>query len=361
MAQFDIARQRLHNQLIASPTLTTPAAVVDRLVAIQAQDYNQALWAIGLRLPAATQAAVEQAIADKEIVRTWPMRGTLHFVTAVDIRWLLALLTPRILARSAGRHKQLELDKATFVRAETLFVSNLENGRQLTRSQMMDVLEKGAITTTGQRGYHILWWAAQMRLICFGPRQGKEDTFVLLDEWLPGSKWLDRDQSLAELTRRYFNGHGPATVQDFLWWSGLTAADARQGLEMVEAQLAQAHLDGRTYWFSPAPPPVIAAPSTAHLLPAFDQYLLGYRERDVVLNPAWATRIAPGRNGVFKPIIVIEGRVVGIWKRTLRKTKVVITVESFVPLSQSNMRDVSTAAERYGRFLQLPVELSFRN
>lgn len=357
MVQFDIAQRRLYNQLIASPTLTTPTAVVDRLVAIQAQDYNQALWAIGLRQPAATQAAVEQAIADKQIVRTWPMRGTLHFVTAVDIRWLLALLTPRILARSTSRQRQLELDTAAFSRAEKLFTAALAGDRLLTRQEMMAVLEQGDVTTGGQRGYHLLWWAAQTGLICFGPRQGKEDTFVLLDEWLPEGKRLDRDESLAKLTRRYFSGHGPATVQDFMWWSGLTAADARQGLEMVKTQLAQAHLDGQTYWFSPAPPPTKAASPTVHLLPAFDQYLLGYRERGAVLNLAWATRIVPGRNGVFKPILVVDGQVVGTWKRTLRQTKVVVKFNPFVPLSPAQTKAIGAAAEDYGRFLELPVEI----
>jgi hypothetical protein len=357
MAEFDIAQQRLHNQSIAPPALTTPAAVVNRLVAIQAQDYKQALWAVGLRQPATTQAAVEQAIASKQIVRTWPMRGTLHFVAAANVRWLLALLTPRMLANAARRHQQLELDEATFVRAEALFVSALAGGCQLTRSQVMDVLEKAGIATTGQRGYHILWRAAQTGLICFGPRRGKEDTFVLLDEWLPAGKQLDREESLAELARRYFSGHGPATVQDFMWWSGLTAAAARQGLEMVEAQLAQENLDGQTYWFAPALPATKIVSPTVHLLPAFDQYLLGYRDRSAVLDPAWATRIVPGSNGVFKPIIVINGRLMGTWKRTLCKTKVMVTFDPFTPLSSTQMEAAIGAAERYGRFLKLPVEI----
>jgi hypothetical protein len=357
MTEFDIIQQRLRNQSIAPPVSTTPAAVVDRLVAIQAQDYNQALWAVGLRQPAATQAAVEQAIADKQIARAWSMRGTLHFVTAVDIHWLLALLTPRTLAGAAGRHKQLELEEATFTRAAALFTSALQGNRQLTRQEMMAVLEQGGIATGGQRGYHLLWWAAQTGLICFAPRQGKEDTFVLLDEWLPEGKRLDREESLAELARRYFSGHGPATVQDFMWWSGLTAADARKGLEMVEAQLAPEKLDGQTYWFSPALPAEETVTLTAHLLPAFDQYLLGYKERGAALDPMQAARVAPGRNGVFQPILVIDGRVVGIWKRTIRKTKVVVNFVPFAPLSPSQMKAVTAAAGRYGHFLTLPVEI----
>ncbi|MFO7538822.1 MAG: winged helix DNA-binding domain-containing protein [Chloroflexota bacterium] len=357
MTNFDIAPQRLHNQSITQPALTTPAAVVDSLVAIQAQDYANALWAVGLRMQAATQQTVEQAISSREIVRTWPMRGTLHFVAAADVRWLLALLTPRVVASAAGRHKQLELDEATFTRAAALFTSALQDNGQLTRQEMMAVLERGGIATSGQRGYHILRWAAQTGLICFGPRQGKEDTFVLLDEWLPGGKRLDREESLAELTRRYFSGHGPATVQDFMWWSGLTAVDARNGLEMVEAQLVQERLDGQTYWFSPSLSTTKAVSPTAHLLPAFDQYLLGYRDRSAVLDPVQATKIVPGRNGVFKPIIVINGRVTGTWKRILRQTKAVVSFDPFEPLSPAQMESIVAAAAGYGRFLELPVEI----
>jgi hypothetical protein len=356
MVDFDIAGQRLVNQLIAPATLATPAQVVSRLGAVQAQDYASALWAIGLRAEAATQQSVEQAISNKEIVRTWPMRGTLHLVTAVDIRWLLALLTPRILANAARRHQQLELDEATFVRAKALFVSALEGGCQLTRSQMMDVLEKAGTTTTGQRGYHILWWAAQTGLICFGPRQGKEDTFVLLDEWLPDGRSLNRKESLAELSRRYFTGHGPATLQDFGWWSGLPAADAREGLEMVKAELVSEEINGRTYWFSAAALPETSL-SGVHLLPAFDQYLLGYKERDAVLDPERAAQIVPGGNGVFKPILVVKGQVVGVWKRTIRKTKVMVELMPFAPLSPDQLKLAVAAAERYGRFLDLPVEI----
>jgi hypothetical protein len=357
MAGFDIAGQRLVNQSIAPAALATPAEVVSSLGAVQAQDYASGLWAVGLRLKAANQQAIEQAIADREIVRTWPMRGTLHFVTAVDIRWLLALLTPRVLARAAGRHKQLELDDTIFARAQALFVSALQDGRWLTRSQMMDVLEQGGITTTGQRGYHILWWAAQTGLICFGPRQGKEDAFVLLDEWLPDGKRLNREESLAELTHRYFTGHGPATVQDFTWWSGLTVADARSGLEMVKTRLLCEQVGGQTYWFSPGLPAVKAASPTVYLLPAFDEYLLGYRDRSAVLDPAQATKVVPGKNGVFKPIIVIDGRVVGTWKRTLRKTKVVVSFDPSAPPGPVQMAAAVAAAERYGRFLELPVEI----
>jgi hypothetical protein len=358
MTNFDIAQWRLHNQAIAPADMVTPGDVVKRLGAVQAQDYLGALWALGLRMQQAVEADIEQAIANGGIIRTWPMRGTLHFVAPEDARWMLALLTPRIIARAARRHQQLELDEATFTRSETLFNKALQGGQHLTRNEMMAVLEQGGISTEGQRGYHILGWAAQTGLICFGPRQGKQDTFVWLDDWLPQAKSLDRDEALAELAHRYFSGHGPATIHDFMWWSGLPAAEARAGLAMVESQLTCEEHDGQTYWFSSAEFASNVAPPTAYLLPPFDEYLLGYKDRSAILDPAHATKIVPGANGMFKPIIVIDGRVVGIWKRTLRKNSVVIEPSPFGALSKAEERAFVKAAEQYGAFLNLPVAVT---
>jgi hypothetical protein len=357
MTGFEIACQRLVNQSIAYAALAKPDEVVKSLGAIQAQDYLGALWAIGLRVKAATEKIVEQAISERQIIRTWPMRGTLHFVAPEDVRWMLALLTPPIITRAARRHRQLGLDAATFARSETLFAKALEGGTRLTRPEMMNVLEQAGIFIDGQRGYHILWWAAQSGLICFGPRQGKQDTFVLLDDWLPKEKTLSRDESLAELAKRYFTGHGPATIQDFRWWTGLPAADARTGLEMVAAQLTHEEFDGQTYWFSSSLSPAKTILPAVYLLPGFDEYLLGYRDRRAVLDPAHATKVVPGGNGMFKPLIVIDGRVVGTWQRTLRKTKVLVTLAPFESLSPTKMEAVAAATEPYGRFLGLPVEI----
>ena len=285
------------------------------------------------------------------------MRGTLHFVAAEDVRWMLTLLTPRILARAARRHQQLELDEATFARSETLFTNALQNGRSLTRNQMMDVLEEAGISTKGQRGYHILGWAAQNGLICFGPRQGKQHTFVLLDEWLPSGKSLSREEALAELAHRYFTGHGPATIKDFIWWSGLPAADARASLEMVKPQLAHEQLDEKLYWFSPSPPTPKTATPTACLLPGFDEYLLGYKDRSAVLDPAHAAKVVPGGNGMFKPLIVIDGRVVGTWQRTLKKETATISLNPFNTLNTVETQAVAAAAQNYGTYIGLPITI----
>ena len=324
---------------------------------MQAQDYGGALWAIGLRMTGATERSIEQAIAERAIVRTWPMRGTLHFVAAQDVRWLLALLTPRVIAHSAGRYRQLELDEATFARGKEVFARALQGGKQLTRDEMLHELEQAGISTAGQRGYHLLGRAAQDGLICFGTRRGKQQTFTLLDEWVPLTRSLPRDEALAELTRRYFTGHGPATLQDLMQWAGLTAAEAKTGLAAAGKTLIQETIADRVYWMPCEAPEINHATPSVHLLPGFDEYLLGYRDRSAVLDPAYAQRICPGGNGMFSPTIVIDGVVTGTWKRTFKGGAVVIETTPFRPLTAAENDALGAAADRYGEFLGLPVVL----
>src|SRR4051812_37664410 len=221
----DLIKYRLYNQQISQHVFDTPGDLAKWFGAMQAQDYLNSLWAIGLRLKNATESDIEKAITDKTIVRTWPMRRTLHFVSVQDVRWLLKLLTPRIIARSATLYSQLELDEKLFSKCKKLFVDALQEGKQLTRNELYDILEKAKISTNAQRGLHILCHLAQKGLICFAARTGKQPTFALLDEWTPATKILTHNEELAELTERYFTSHGPATIQDFAWWSSLTVAE----------------------------------------------------------------------------------------------------------------------------------------
>jgi hypothetical protein len=247
MTSRDIVRLRQQNQHITASQSEKPDDVVHWMGAVQAQDYPAALWAVGLRTRKATDETVEQAIAERTIIRTWPIRGTLHFVTPSDVRWMLKYLTPRIVARAAPRFRQLRLDEATFSRSESIFTKALQGGKQRTRDAMFALLERNRISCAGQRGIHILWKLAQEGLICFGPRDGKQSTFVLLDEWIPGRMILPREEAIAELAKRFFMSHGPATLKDFTWWSGLTTGDARSGLEDVRALFASQSIDGMTY------------------------------------------------------------------------------------------------------------------
>ena len=357
---MNIALTRLATQGIANPLFDKPADVVNWLGALQAQDYLGSLWAIGLRMVSATERSIEQAIADRTIVRTWPMRGTLHFVAAPDVRWMLALLTPRFIAQSASRYRQLALDEATFARSKAVFVNALQGGRQLTRNEVYQHHEQAGIATTGQRGYHLLGRAAQDGLICFGAPSGKQQTFTLLDEWIPPTNKLTRDAALAALTRRYFTSHGPARLTDFAWWSGLTIKDVKVGAELAKAHLNQEVLDGQRYWFSTETPNSKANAHPLYLLPGFDEYMLGYTDRSASLAAIHAKKIQPGGNGVFSSTIVIDGKVTGTWKRTFKKGGVIIELASFRPLTLAEDNAFSIAAHRYGEFLGLPVVLPHR-
>jgi hypothetical protein len=355
----DIAVRRLCNQRIAEARFDRPGAVVAWMGAVQAQDYLGALWALGLRMQSAREEAIEQAIADRTVIRTWPMRGTLHFVATADVRWMLALLTPRVIAGQRGRHRQLELDQAVFDRSRDLLTRALEGGRQLTRDVLYETLEAAGISTAGQRGIHILARLAQDGLLCFAARQGKQQTFALLEEWVPPVRTLARDEALTELAERYFTSHGPATLRDFTWWSGLTVADAKMGIELAGPRLEREVVDGQGYWLAAAAPgggPAASPASpTAWLLPPFDEYTVAYKDRSAVLDPARGGLMSG--NGIFYPVIVLDGHVAGTWKRVFRKGSVVITLSPFASLKKKERHAVAVAAERYGAFLGMPAVL----
>ena len=351
MTHVDVALQRLFSQQIAQPTFAHPSEVVAWLGAVQAQDYLGALWAVGLRTPGATEQMIEQALAEKTIVRTWPMRGTIHFVAAADVRWMLELLAPRVVRRSASRRTQLGLDETIIAASAKVIARTLQGGKQLPRNALYGLLEQAQIATDSSRGLHILGRLAHDGLLCFGTRDGKQPTFALLDEWVPGAQSLPRDEALATLALRYFTGHGPATLQDLMWWAGLTTADARAGLGAVAGQLGRALVDGQAYYFAHDQAEATAAPLTAFLLPPFDEFLVAYRDRSASLDPQYNPLIVPGGNGIFNPIVVIDGRVLGTWKRAFKKDTVLMTFSPFTSFSAAQAGAITAAAERYGSFL----------
>ena len=351
MTPIDIAHQRLFSQQIAQPTFAQPSEVVAWLGAVQAQDYLGALWAVGLRISGATEQTIEQALAEKTIVRTWPMRGTIHFVAATDVRWMLELLAPRVIRRSKSRHTQLGLDETVISASAKVITKALHGGKQLPRNALYALLEREHIATDSSRGLHILGRLAHDRLICFGARAGKQPTFALLDEWVPDAKSLPHDQALAMLALRYFTGHGPATVQDLMWWSGLTTTEAKAGLAAVATQLGRQVIAGQEYYFAQERTKATRRSLDAFLLPPFDEFLVSYRDRRASLDADYNTRVVPGGNGIFNPIIVIDGRVVGTWKRTLKKASVELTFSPFTAFSDAQANAITAAAERYGRFV----------
>lgn len=355
-----IAGLRLATQLIEPVGPPDPAAVVATLGAIQAQDYPAALWAIGLRAGGLGRATVTQAVEAARIVRTWPMRGTLHFVAAADLRWLVAMLAPRAIRGAASRYRELGLTDAVVARASTVLTSALAGGRRLARPDAYRALEEGGVSAEGQRGILLLSRLSMEGLLCCGPFEGRQPTFVLVDEWVPSSE-APADPAAA-LAVRYVIGHGPASAADLTWWSGLPLTASRQALEAAGEQLRRVSIGGQELWV--AAELDIDEPrrgTGVHLLPGFDEYLLGYRDRGAALPQEHRDAVAPGGNGIFRPVLVVNGQVVGTWTRqTFSKTTQVSVVpfgaprESFTARQQGALR---REVERYARFLGTPAEL----
>ncbi|WP_433944779.1 winged helix DNA-binding domain-containing protein [Paenibacillus sp. SN-8-1] len=355
MRERSIPYQRMHNLLIAGGKMDKGEQVVRQLGALQAQDYHQALWAVGMRTKSATVADIEQAIEDRKIVLTWPMRGTIHCVHPENLRWMLQHLAPRILAQDGRRLAQLELNQEIIERCRQIIYDALQGNKRISRPDLMQLLEDNGFHTKNQRGYHLLWYLAQSGHICLGPREGKQQTIVLLDEWVPAAKELSRSEALALLAERYFASHGPATVQDLAWWAGLTLSDARQGVEAARSRLVSEKIGGQEYWTTDnAPAFAMDEEPSIYLLPGFDEYLLGYKDRSMVLNAAHARHVVPGNNGVFMPTIVIDGQVSGLWKRTIKSKGIDIEFHLFTPLRDREERMIE-AAGRYCEFMGLPL------
>ena len=285
------------------------------------------------------------------------MRGTLHFVPAADVHWMLRLLTPRVIAGMAKRQQSLGLSTSDLVRSERLFLDALRGGKQLTREAMYALLDDAGIASVPQRSYHFLCRLAMEGLLCFGSHQGKQPTFALLDEWCPETRTWDRDESLAELAKRYFCSHGPATLDDYVRWSGLTVGEARAGLSMASSVLSRETLDGTVYWMPQRPTFNDVAPPSAFLLTGFDEYMLGYKDRSAALALEHANAICPGSNGIFIPTIVVGGQVVGTWSKTVKKAHVEARLSPFRALTDLELAAVSLSAEAYGAYLGKAVRL----
>jgi hypothetical protein len=353
MTPYDITSERLCNQLIGCTNQDKVEGVVGWLGAVQAQDPEGAQWSAGLRLPGSTAADIGKAVAGRKIVLTWALRGTLHLVAAADIRWMLALLAPGIRAKRALRYRQLGLSPETFAAANQIMVQELEGGQPRTRTDLLAVLERAGISTADQRGYHLLGRAGLDGVICFGPPEGRQQTFVLLDDWVPHSPEMDRSAAMAELGRRYIASHGPATLKDFTWWSGLPAADARSALAGAGPGIRRKTRGSREYWLPEPVSPSRRGMAAAVLLPAYDEYLLGYQDRSHALDPRDAGKINL-INGLARPILV-SGRIRGSWKRVIAPEKIMVTINYFEPQNEDAERAVEAAVKRYGAFIGKPV------
>lgn len=321
----EIGLLRLVAQRLAGPPESTVLDATRRLGAVQAQDLPGAIASLALRTAGRSRDEVHAAFDAGEVVRTWPVRGTLHVVPAEDLGWMTTLGAPRPMAAAARRRGQLGLDDADLGTAHEIALRTVP----ATRDELFAAWTGAGLDPVRGRGYHLLVHLAHSRVLCFGPTRDGEPLVVAVDDWIRAPRLPDREEAHAGWARSYFRGHGPATVADFLRWTGIPAAEARAGVAAVRDELAALEVDGTEYLMDPETPDRLAAhraeAEAVHLLPGFDEFVLGYADRSAVLDPAHAERIVPGGNGVFRPTVVAGGRIVGTWAAPRGR----FTVEAF--------------------------------
>ncbi|MDB5112289.1 MAG: Winged helix DNA-binding protein [Mucilaginibacter sp.] len=328
MTENDILKFRLSNHLITQGKLNTPESVVSWMGAMQAQDYGQAKYAIGSRTVNPKNSDIEQAINEKRIVRIWALRGTLHILAAADIHWMLPLVTSGIISRNQSQFKKLSLGDDDFTKIHRCLVQLLQGGKQLTRAALFEGLEQNGINTIGLRGAFILYKAGWLGIICLGPMKAKQDTYTLLEEWLPKRYTISREEALAKLAERYLQSHGPATLKDFILWSGLSITEARAGFELIREKLTRIEVNDQLYWMVGNNSGADILLGNRYLLAGFDEYLLGYKDRSLLLDAADTKKVIL-KNGIFKPIIVENGKIIGTWNRLIGKSKISIETDVF--------------------------------
>jgi hypothetical protein len=338
---------------LSTSTLRTPEEIVAWFGAVQAQDYPAARWAIGQRGRALSDESVQHAVNSGQILRTHVLRPTWHLVTSADIRWMLELTAPRVKPASAAQFRLASVDARTVSKSERVIARALEGGRHRTRQELRAILADAGITASPLTMGHLLLQAELDAVVCSGACRGNQITYALFDERVPNGPRLAREDALAELARRYVRSHGPATAADFAWWSGLTLRDARAGIGLVTPPLVSESIGGLEYWSADdAAPP--ARSSKAHVLPNFDEYTVAYRDRGVIVDPPGAMTSME----VLSPVILLDGRIAGTWKRASTPEGVSLEVRPFRKLSRDEHGLVARAAERYGRFLGVRVALS---
>ncbi|HYP16797.1 MAG TPA: winged helix DNA-binding domain-containing protein [Opitutus sp.] len=356
----DVLRQRLINQHIGGDRLRTPAEIVAWLGAVQAQEYAMAKWALALRLPnAPNDTVIEESFNSGAILRTHVLRPTWHFIAPADLRWMLQLSQPRILAQMAGRHRELEVDATLVRRARKVVIKALEGGSCLSRTELSDALRRARIVAEGERLAHLVMTFELEALICSGPRIGKQFTYALADERVPPAPPCPRDDALARLAQRYFASRGPATAHDFAWWSGLTVTDARRGIASLGSGFAQESIEGLTYVFptDSASRPT-RAPLTHFLMPDYDEYGIAYQDRRALFaQPSFADRATSLAARTYNRMIVLDQQIVGCWRRTLAGDVVEIEAVPFRRFSSPQQRHLTSDAARFAAFLGLQPRL----
>ena len=328
MTPYNIANLRLISQQILKSKFDAAKDLVAWMGAMQAQDFNMAKWAIGLRLNKATEKDIDAVINSGEIIRTHVLRPTWHFVAADDIYWMIELTASRIKSSMKGRNKQLELTDKIFKKSFTVMEKVLKDENHLTRKELVSELNKAKIETNENRSSHILFHAELEGLICSGSMKGKQTTYALLQERIPKPKPLKKEEALFRLAEKYFESHCPATLPDFIWWSGLSITDAKLALSLIKDEFISEKINAQEYWFPQSSSTPKKFNKSVFLLPAFDEFLISYKDRSAAIILDHQKK-AFSNNGIFWPVIIVNGHAVGIWKREIKKNKLLIGANFF--------------------------------
>lgn len=357
---MNVLATRLRSLLLADHPGGAPTdvgGVVAWFGAMQAQDAASMLWSLGARLPGTTLAGINAELEKREVVRTWPMRGTVHLVPSADARWMLDVMGVRALAGAAKRRDIIGLSEAAADRGVEVLAAALAGGRRLTRAECLRTLTDAGVDVSGQQAYHMLWYASQHGVTAIAPHVGKDQTFVLLDEWCPQPRRPDRDEALGLIALWFFRSHGPATVADLARWTGLTVRDCRAGVAAAGSALTTAGtmvLDPALLDAAP-----VADDDEWRALPGFDEFILGYKDREPMVDTAHKQAIVPGNNGIFLATISRGGRVVATWKRTLTAKGVTVAVRPLVGFGAGERAAAEAALQPYADFLEMPLRVTW--
>lgn len=328
----EIALLRIAALRLAGDPFATPVETVRWLTALQAQDFRGGLTSIALRTKGGSRSLVEAALNSGDIVRSWPMRGTLHFVAAEDLGWMLRIAAPRVVSGMAARRRGLEISDADIAHATEVATEAL-TATHLSRDELFAHWQAAGIPTIGQRGIHLILALALAGVICFGPVVGTAQHVVLVDEWIHSPRLVEHDEGVGEWALRFFRSHGPATVEDFARWTKLPLGLSRAGMAIARPQLERLESGGVERWMDPKTPELLQKFRTratdVFLLPGFDEFVLGYSDRSTIIDGKHADALVPGNNGVFKNSLVVDGRVIGTWSRVGTAKKPRLSVNPF--------------------------------
>jgi len=351
MTSADIARLRFINQRISDLSKATVKELVAWMGAMQAQDFSMCKWAVGVRMAGSTEKMVEKAIDSGEIIRTHLMRPTWHLVSSDDIRWMLELTAPQIKASLKSRHRELEITNAVLRKSNSLLFKALKGSNHLSREELVKMFDQYGISTGNNRASHLLLFAELDGIICSGVIKGRSSAYALLDERVPPAKKMTRTDALALLARKYFSSHGPATLQDFTWWSGLPVRDTRNALEMIKADFNAEKSGDEVYWMPCSLNKPVPDKLPAVLLPAYDEFIISYRDRSASLSEKNMGK-AVSSNGIFRPVILVRCQVTGLWRKTNVKNQVNVETQFLMKPDKSTRINIDAAIQSYVSFCE---------